>query len=61
MFRMLSLALLNALLSIISLDVIATNLEASQPKQRSIYATYRRHHYEPMLSFEGGHVHLRNH
>ena len=60
MIRLLTLALINALLSLTSFDLVATGPAAKAPRQRSIYANYRRHHYEPLLSFDGGHVHLRH-
>lgn len=60
MFRLLSLALLNAFLSILCFDVEIASTNSPGPKTKAIHSTMRRHHYEPLLSFEGGYAHLRS-
>ncbi|MBL8830609.1 MAG: hypothetical protein JNM18_26790 [Planctomycetaceae bacterium] len=59
MLRMMSFALLNALLSFMSFDLVAAESNAGVSHSRPIYATYRRHHYHPLLTFEGGHAAVR--
>lgn len=60
MLRMMSFALLNALLSLMSFDVTAGESNAGVSHSRPIYATYRRHHYHPLLTFAGGHAAVRH-
>lgn len=60
MLRMMSFALLNALLSLMSFDVVAADGSEGISHSRPIYATFRRHHYHPLLTFEGGHAAVRH-
>lgn len=60
MLRLMSLAFLNALLSFVSFDVVAASAGENEPHSKPIYATYRRHHYHPILTFDGGRAAVRN-